>query len=316
MSSVRYDIFTFGVPMVEISRREKDCPLNETGAFIGPFPAGDPGILVNAAVKLGCAGGYAGAVGADDFGASFLECMDRNKVDRSEIRVLPDYPTGMSVVANFSDGTRKFIFTVPFSAAAQLGPKDFREELLDRVDWLHVSGFALSVSESIGSLHDKIMDYLPKKTKVSFDPNFRKDIIDYDTYLKRCKRTYERCDLFLPSRGEAGLFQDTDMDEVEMCRQISESGKKVVLKDGCHGAYGFENGKTCFIPAYPAAEKDPTGAGDIFGGAVIAALRRGEEFFDAVKYGCAAGTLAVERVGLMDIAPSWEELETVIKGKR
>lgn len=315
MSSVRYDIFTFGVPMVELTRGEKDCPLKETGTFIGPFPAGDPGILVNAAVKLGCVGGYAGAVGSDEFGISFLECMDRNKVDRSEIRVLPEYPTGMSIVANFSDGSRKFIFTVPFSAAAQMGPEDFSEELLARIDWLHVSGFALSVSESIGKLHDKIMDHLSDKVTVSFDPNFRRDIIDLDTYVKRCGKTFKRCNLFLPSRGEAGLFLETETDELEACRKISESGKRVVLKDGCYGAYGFENGESCFISAYPAKEKDPTGAGDIFGGAVIAALHKGKSFSQAIRYGCAAGALAVERVGLMDIAPDWEDLEEALKRK-
>lgn len=302
--------------MVELVRAEADCPLYEQGTFKGPFPAGDPGILVNAAVKLGCRGGYAGVAGNDDFGRCFLSCMERNHVDTSHIRIDDKYPTGMSLVANFGDGTRKFLFAMSASAAARLGPCDFERELLKKIRWLHVSGFALSVSESVAELHRMIMDAVPDDVTVSFDPNYRSDMISRQEYVRRCESVFKRCDFFLPSRGEASLFCEKTQDEEEACRHIAASGKTVVLKDGTRGAYGFTNETCCFSPAYEADESDPTGAGDIFGGALAASLLAGKDLQTALRCACAAGALAVERRGFMDIAPGWEELEEVMAGRR
>ena len=310
---MKYDIITFGIPMVELIRKGTDCPLNQCGEFAGPFPAGDPGILVNASVRLGCRGGYVGVVGDDDFGACFMECMKRNKIDTSHIRIDPKHTTGMSLVANFSDGSRKFIFTMPTSAAAQLGMTDFDQELLNSVKWIHVSGFALSVSESIAALHDRIMDSISDDVMVSFDPNYRSDIIGKEEYLRRCKGVFKRCNLFLPSRGEAVMFSEEVLEEKEVCRKLATSGKKVALKDGSRGVYGFWGEKSCFVPAYAAKETDPTGAGDTFGGAMIASLMRGNDMETSLRYGCAAGAIAVTRIGLMDIAPTQEEIEQVIR---
>jgi sugar/nucleoside kinase (ribokinase family) len=312
-----YDVITFGIPMVEMTRKKVDQPLDKCGEFVGPFPAGDPGILLNACVRLGCRGAYVGVVGNDDFGTCFMECMNRNHVDTSHIRVDPVHTTGMSLMSNFSDGSRKFIFTMSTSAAAQLGEEDFDAELLKQVKWIHVSGFALSVSESIAKLHDKIIRTISDDVMVSFDPNYRKEIISVETYLKRCHSVFERCNLFLPSKGEASLFSETrtdDMqeDELETCQNIAISGKMVVLKDGAAGAYGFSEKERYFMPAFDVVEKDPTGAGDICGGAVVASLLRGNDMETSLRYGCAAGALAASRLGLMDIAPTWEELDRLI----
>lgn len=312
---MQYDIFTFGVPMVELVRAELDSSLCEPGIFKGPFPAGDPGIFVNTAVKLGCHGGYAGVIGTDDFGKCFFECMKRNHVETSCIRADAQHATGMSLVANFSDGSRKFLFAMSSSAAAQLGLQDFAPELLKKIKWIHVSGFALSVSESIAELHRKIMQEIGNEVIVSFDPNYRSDIIKKGEFLKRCESVFERCNVFLPSWGEASLFCEGVGDEEISCRIIAETGKKVILKNGRKGAMGFEDERKCFVPAFEAAEVDSTGAGDIFGGTLAASLLSGKELSDAIQYACAAGALAVERVGFMDIAPTWAELEEVIASR-
>ncbi|MDY3250142.1 MAG: sugar kinase [Candidatus Choladocola sp.] len=299
--------------MVEMIRKGLDQPLYQEGEFKGPFPAGDPGILVNAAVRLGVKGGYAGVVGNDDFGRCFLDCMRRNGVDTTWVRTDQLRSTGMSLVANFSDGSRRFLFTLPSSAAAGLGLSDFHPELLNEIRWLHVSGFALSVSSSIAELHKKIMEYIPQNTIVSFDPNYRSDIIEKGEYLARCKSVFERADIFLPSRGEASLFTEGSEDENVTCEMLAANGKTVVLKDGGKGAWGFWGREKCFVPAFPAEETDPTGAGDTFGGALAAALIQGKDLKEAIRCGCAAGAVAVKRIGLMDIAPTSQEIQRVLE---
>ena len=306
-----YDIVTFGVPIMEIMRKELDCPIEEVGDFEGPYPAGDPGICLNACVRLGHKGCYVGAVGRDPLGDCFLQQMEKCGIDYSHIRKVDGYTTALSLLAKFSDGKRSFVFTLPTSAAAQLGPADFDRELLKRIKWLHISGFALSVSKSIAELHEMILDELDDGIMVSFDPNYRKEIMKREDFQKLCGRVYERCNLFLPSEGEAMLFEE-GKDDIEACMAAMKRGKRAALKLGKNGAYGFCDGQCIYEPGFPVKEVDPTGAGDTFSGALIAGLMEGMEWPEALRFGCAAGSVCVQRKGLIDIAPTRQDIEAVL----
>lgn len=313
---MRYDIVTFGIPMVEIMRKRLDCPFDEVGEFEGPYPAGDPGICLYECVAMGYRGCYVGVVGDDPLGSCFLKQMERGGVDHSYIRKDPRHTTATSLLAKFSDGSRSFVFTLPTSAAAQLGPEDFDEELLRNVRWVHVSGCAISVSESIAKLHHMIMDFIGDDVTVSFDPNYRKEILGLDEYKKRCKKIYDRCNLFLPSEGEAVIFEPEAENDVEACRRTAAKGKMAALKLGAKGAYGFCGDRQIYDPGFPAEEIDPTGAGDTFSGALIASLMDGRDLFQSIVYGCAAGSLCVQRKGLMEIAPVRREVEELVNSRR
>lgn len=308
---MEYDMVTFGVPIMEIMRKRLDSPLEEPGDFEGPYPAGDPGICLNECVRLGHKGCYVGVVGDDPLGQSFLRQMERSNIDYSHIRKVKNYTTALSLLAKFSDGSRSFVFTLPTSAAAQLGPEDLDKELLKHIKWLHISGFALSVSKSIARLHEMALDEIGDEVMVSFDPNYRKEIMGKEEFHKLCQRVYERCNLFLPSEGEAVLFEP-GRDDVEACAMTADKGKRAALKLGKNGAYGFDAGECIREPGFPAEEVDPTGAGDTFSGALIAGLMEGMEWREALRFGCAAGAICVQRKGLMDIAPTRQEIETVL----
>lgn len=310
---MKYDMVTFGVPMVEIMRKELDQPFDQIGDFEGPYPAGDPGICLNACVAMGYKGCYAGVVGDDPLGTCFLRQMERSGIDSSYIRTDPGHTTAMSLLAKFSDGSRSFVFTLPTSAAAQLGPQDFDMELLKAVRWLHISGFALSVSRSIAELHDMILDAVGAEVTVSFDPNYRKEVITVPDFRKRCKRAYERCNLFLPSQGEAAILEPEAEDDMEACKRAAAKGKMAALKLGDKGAVGFLGDRQVHDPGFPVTEVDPTGAGDTFSGALIASLMDGRDFFSSLTYGCAAGSLCVRKKGMMDAAPVRREVEALVK---
>lgn len=306
-----YDMVTFGVPIMEIMRKQLDAPLEEPGDFEGPYPAGDPGICLNACVRLGHKGCYVGVVGKDALGDSFLRQMERSGIDYTRIRRAEGYTTALSLLAKYSDGSRSFVFTLPSSAAAQLGPEDFDRSLLKQTRWLHISGFALSVSKSIARLHEMALDEISDEVMVSFDPNYRKEVMEKEEFRRLCQRAYDRCNLFLPSQGEAVLFEEAK-DDVEACTIAAGKGKRAALKLGRDGAYGFEAGACIREPGFPAEEIDPTGAGDTFSGALIAGLMEGMEWQQALRFGCAAGSVCVQRKGLMDIAPTRREIEAVL----
>jgi len=71
-------------------------------------------------------------------------------------------------------------------------------------------------------------------------------------------------------------------------------GKVLFITLGAEGACIIQGETTTYIPAVPAVELDPTGAGDAFCGATIASLLRGEHPIMAARR---AAALAAEMIG-------------------
>jgi len=85
---------------------------------------------------------------------------------------------------------------------------------------------------------------------------------------------------------------------------LSHGPKRVVIKQGEHGALLIEPRRTFYVPAYPLENVfDPTGAGDAFAGGFMAYLARTRSVTEdnvrrAMVYGAAMGSYAVEQFGI------------------
>ena len=85
---------------------------------------------------------------------------------------------------------------------------------------------------------------------------------------------------------------------------LAHGPRKVVIKQGEHGALLAENGLVFKVPGYPLEEVyDPTGAGDAFAGGFLAHLARSDDVSEAnlkraMVYGAVMGSFAVEAFGV------------------
>ena len=85
---------------------------------------------------------------------------------------------------------------------------------------------------------------------------------------------------------------------------LGRGPKRVVIKQGEHGALLVDADSTFKVPAYPLQEVfDPTGAGDAFAGGFMAYLARSDDrstaaLRRAMVYGAAMGSFAVEAFGI------------------
>jgi sugar/nucleoside kinase (ribokinase family) len=85
---------------------------------------------------------------------------------------------------------------------------------------------------------------------------------------------------------------------------LAHGPKRVVIKQGEHGALLIEPKRTFYVPAYPLENVfDPTGAGDAFAGGFMAYLARTRSVAEdnvrrAMVYGAAMGSYAVEQFGI------------------
>ncbi len=87
--------------------------------------------------------------------------------------------------------------------------------------------------------------------------------------------------------------EDVD-DAGELAARLVDVVPLVVVTRGAEGAELWQPGGVTHLPAVPAREVDPTGAGDVFAAAFLVALARGHAPVAAGRLAARAGALAVE----------------------
>ena len=114
----------------------------------------------------------------------------------------------------------------------------------------------------------------------------------------------KRVDMLLVNDGEARELSG-DWNIHRAGKWILAHGpKRVVIKQGEHGALLIEPDRTFYVPAYPLEEVfDPTGAGDAFAGGFMGYLARADsvapaQMRRAMVYGAAMGSFAVQGFGV------------------
>ncbi len=302
-------VLALGELLVEVMRTKPDDPLSRPGEFVGPFPSGAPAIFVDAVARLGMPAGFIGVVGSDDFGQCVVGRLRDDGVDTAHICIAPDYTTGIAFVMYRSDGSRKFVFHLRQSAAALLSPDDVTPGSCEGAAFVHVTGSALSISESSREACYKAVR-LTKATggRVSFDPNIRPELLGIDRVREICRPVLERCDLLLPSGAEATMLTG-DADEGTACRAlVARSIPVVALKRGARGSTIFTEDQVIDVPSLEVTEVDPTGAGDCYGGAFVVGLLEGWNLPRVARFANVAGALSVTRKGPMEGIPRRDEV--------
>jgi sugar/nucleoside kinase (ribokinase family) len=110
------------------------------------------------------------------------------------------------------------------------------------------------------------------------------------------RRLFGDADIFFCNEAEAkALFGPGALEAI--CRRLQGSGKTVGITCGAAGARVIAGGRTYAVPARRARITDPTGAGDTFCGAYLAAVARKAPPPLAAAFASAAAGRVVETFG-------------------
>jgi 1D-myo-inositol 3-kinase len=86
----------------------------------------------------------------------------------------------------------------------------------------------------------------------------------------------------------------------------------VALTQGPRGCTIFQGGEANRVPAYPAQEIDPTGAGDVFATAYLLYLRKTGDPLDSARFANAAAACNIEKPGATGV-PTIPEVEARLR---
>jgi sugar/nucleoside kinase (ribokinase family) len=303
---------TIGEILVEIMAATVGHGFLEPQSLTGPYASGAPAIFIDQVAKMGGAAGIVASVGDDDFGRLNIGRLRQDGVDVSAISVSADRPTGTAFVRYRPDGARDFVFNIGQSAAGQVSLTSAAVTLIERAGHLHVMGSAFAIPGVTEVIQFAIRVIKSRGGSLSFDPNFRKELVDGEQGRRLLDEMLVHADLLLPSDDEVYIAANRDIEQAAIERLLEIGVGEIVLKRGRHGASRFSASGRLDCRAFAVKEIDPTGAGDCFGATYLTARRKGMEATEALLLANAAGARNVTRQGPMEGTSTLDELRKFI----
>lgn len=301
------EILTLGEPLIEFNQTDPARP-----QYLQGF-GGDTSNAAIAAARQGASVGYLTRLGRDAFGDLFAELWAREGVDTRGVIRDSTAHTGVYFVSHGPQG-HVFSYLRAGSAASRMTPEELPREMLANCRWLHVSGISQAISanacDTVFAAIDTVHGF---GGKVSFDSNLRLKLWPLDRARAVIRATIPLADIFLPSiedlRQLSGL---ADADEIlDWC--FAAGARMVVLKLGKDGALYGTAAERHRVAGHQVEAVDATGAGDCFGGALLARLAAGDTLVRAAEYANAAAALTTLGFGAVGPIPRESEVTAFLQ---
>jgi sugar/nucleoside kinase (ribokinase family) len=244
---------------------------------------------------MGLRSKYVGAVGNDSNGQRILAELDRRGIDTTSV-VRRDAPNAHAVILVAEDVGERVVLWDRSDALA-LADAELPAAAIASARALHVddvdqpAGIAAArIGGNAGVIVTSDIDRVTNRTEELIAaltvPIFAEHVppaltgeVDPERALRKIRRTHP------------GL----------LCVTL-----------GAHGAMLLDGDRLHYAPAVPIVPVDTTGAGDVFRGAFIVALLRGDGPAEILRFANAAAAVSCTRPGAIDSVPTTANLESLI----
>lgn len=243
-----------------------------------------------------------GRVGNDAFGPILLDALRSYGIDVSGVTQDPDYASGVGVI--ILDGEKQNHVLAVYGANHQCGDIEIKavESALDQADVLLLQmevPFDVSMAGARAAKE--------RGVTVMLDPAPASDIPP---------EAFADLDIITPNQTEAEYHTGIRVTDTPSAKRAAEvllerGVGTAIVKMAELGVYFASSDGGCFVPAYQVEVMDTVSAGDAFSGALAVALAEDKSIKEAVRYGAAAGALAVTKQGVQTAMPSRSEVDAL-----
>ena len=199
------------------------------------------------------------------------------------------------------DGERSFL--TDRGANLKLQSADLPHALLDGVDLVHVSGYALFEPGPRAAVLDFLREVERRKIPFAVDPasySFLQEV-GPSQFLDWTRKA----SILFPNEDEAAILTGENSPDAQL-KALARVYPLVVLKRGAKGAIAAEaaSGRQWSAFAPDASVLDTSGAGDAFLGGFLGAYLRGEGVEASLNRAVSLGSLAVTLLGARPPLPT------------
>jgi len=260
----------------------QDYPAEDSRTVATDFATAGGGPAATAAVAAARAGArtaFAGVLGTDEEGDRIIAGLQAEGVDTSAVLRDPGVKTGASVIVVSKATESRAIVTRPVPPVSFPAGSRF-SELLESAAWVHTDHLGWNAVATAANR--------PRNLNISIDagnpiPAFSpRGIALYVPTIERLQSEYG-----------AGLSP-----EALLGKALDDGASAVVATAGSDGAWVMERGgQAVHVPAAAATIVSTLGAGDVYHGALLAAVAAGLPLVDAAVF---AGRTASASCGGLD----------------
>lgn len=276
------------------------------GQAFHEIPGGKGANQAVAAARLGARCAMVGRVGDDGFGARLRKGLASNGVDVGRVTQTDGCPSGAAMICVEATGENAIVVAAGANGRLSSGDVEAAEGMIAEADavlvQLEVPVEAVEAAAATASRHgvQTVLDPAPAPEAMP------------DGLLG--------VDVMCPNQSEAeaitGLAVRTAADAERAAGWLRERGvARPIITLGSDGAVAMDRDGACRrVPARCVEAVDSTAAGDAFAGALAVAIGEGRAMADAVRFACAAGTLAASAFGAQPAMPERAAVEAWLMG--
>ena len=241
--------------------------------------------------QLGARTAYCGAIGADDYGASYRQQLQEQGVTPF-LAHRDGVMTGSCLIMVTPDAARSMLTCL--GASQRLTPADLPREAIAGTGMLYLTGYAWDTPTQQETVREALALARRYRSRVAFslaDPfcvnRHRLDFLELIS---------TQVDVLLANRDEA-----LSLLRVEHAQQALDVLRRwcqtVVLTLGERGALIAADGEQCYVEAESVVAQDTTGAGDSFAAGFLYGRLRGADLLRSGRLGAAFAAEVVQQMG-------------------
>jgi sugar/nucleoside kinase (ribokinase family) len=298
-----FDVVGFGALNVDRLFKVNRIAHAEEESFIETMHETCGGSAANTIVglaRLGCKVGFLGKVGPDSEGDKQVAEFRNELVDIGGVIRAKRGKSGSVMGFVDKNGARALYINSGVNDSIEtweVGAKYFSE-----TRFLHFTSF---VGEKSFQTQKKLLEKIPDKVRISFDPGNLYARRGFSQLEAIIKATY----VLMPNLGELELLTGYS-DYVKGADALIAKGVKVVaVKLGSEGSYITNGRQRHRIEAFDVKVKDTTGAGDAFCAGFLFGLLKNRGLQECGKIGNFVASRCVMKIGARTGLPSASDLK-------
>jgi 2-dehydro-3-deoxygluconokinase len=310
----RYKVMTIGDAMITFNPSVQG-PLR----FVESFNRKVGGAELNFAIgcaRLGLNSKWVSRLGKDEFGRVIYNFTRGEGVDVSEVKLVEGYPTSLNFKEINEDGSGKTFYYRFNSPITTLTPDEVKDDWLEGVDLLHLTGVFLAVDPNNLKVAKRLIEVAKNNgIPISFDPNIRLKLWTIEQARKAYEEIFPYTDILLTGLDEIRLIIRKDSVEDLSVFADGYGIKDLVIKDGANGSKLYRNGNWIEAESYKVNPVDTVGAGDGFDAGYVYGWLNGFTPEELLRFANGVGALVTTVSGDNEGLPYYEEVSAFINNE-
>lgn len=311
----KYDVVAMGELLIDFTmngKSEQGNPLFEAN------PGGATCNVLAILKKYGKETGFIGKVGSDQFGQMLKGTLEEVGIDTAGLVMDAGYNTTLAFVHTAEDGDRTFSFYRKPGADMMLAEGEINYEMIDNTKIFHFGTLSMTDNPAREATKAAVAYAKAHGKLISFDPNLRSPLWENLADAKEAiAYGLEIADIVKIADNEIEFMTGkSDMNEAIEVLTAQYDIKLLLVTLGKDGSVAIYNKERVFVPGFIQENTiETTGAGDTFGGSVLAYVcEHGIEhltkdnLMQMLTLANAGASLITTRKGALRVMPEMSEI--------